>query len=571
MGTTENLDNRENVKIDENCIDAESPVRLVHETPIPDADEFAYEAGSEGTDDAVAARASALRAILIDGRDAESIEWRIKRQWPKLKDDIPAIIASAQRTAEKWRPGATRVIGGMLKRITSLDMMNERFVIITIPGQPSCVAQLSDALFLTRDDFRARLGDSVIVTGVDNKGAVEAKDAAAVWIGDCRHRAANKIVFTSRKVGPDCFNLWTGFGIAPKAGQCKHIYQHIREVICADDQVKYEAMLNLIAWQVQNIGRASRIIVVLFSKEQQVGKGVLIEQILPVIFGPLHGVFTDEFEHYFGRFNDGMRGKVCVCLDEACFAGDKKAADKIKSAAATGTMSIEAKGLPKIQLPAGVNIYMATNHAHAAHVEQHDARYWILKVSPHRNGNVAYWTELFKEIDGGGIAAFLHDLLARDVSKFIPQRDVPIQNAEHRANQRTSDPANPALWLLDCLDNGLWLGSEKWESEYLSNGKVKISKGALKITDDPDAAKMLPAFLESSYRAWASTQGRHAQAATTGDFWKLLTDLGFEARRPGGKRIRIVPEAKELRVKVAEHLGIDDTEPEGEETEGAGR
>ena len=70
------------------------------------------------------------------------------------------------------------MIDGMLKRITSIDLLNERFVMVTVPGQASCVAQLSDALFLTRDDFKARLGDSVIVTGVDNKCAVKAKDAA---------------------------------------------------------------------------------------------------------------------------------------------------------------------------------------------------------------------------------------------------------------------------------------------------------------------------------------------------------------------------------------------------------
>ena len=124
---------------------------------MPDADEFADETGSAETDDEAAARASALRAILIDGLDEKKIEWRIKRQWPRLKD-ASTIIKSAQRTAEKWKPGAIRVIGGMQKRITSIELLNERFVMVAVPGQPSCVAQISDALFLARDDFKARLG-----------------------------------------------------------------------------------------------------------------------------------------------------------------------------------------------------------------------------------------------------------------------------------------------------------------------------------------------------------------------------------------------------------------------------
>ena len=46
------------------------PLALVHETPMPDADEFADEEGLDGTDNTTAARASALRAILINGEDA---------------------------------------------------------------------------------------------------------------------------------------------------------------------------------------------------------------------------------------------------------------------------------------------------------------------------------------------------------------------------------------------------------------------------------------------------------------------------------------------------------------------
>ena len=551
----------------------EPSIRLVHKADIldtPDTDEFTdpTEPGDE-----IAARASALRALLIDGLNAKSAEWRIKRRWSKLADKAPAIVASAQRTAENWKPGAERMIGGMLKRITSVELLNERFAMVAVPGQAACIAQISDALFMTRDDFSARLADSVIVTGVDNKGIVQEKDAAKVWLGDRRRRAASKIVFTSREVGPECFNLWTGFGVVPKGGNCALIHKHIQEVICAGREVEYNAFLNLLAWQVQNIGRASRIIVVLYSKEQQVGKGVLIEKTLPEIFGSLHGAFTSEYEHVFGRFNDFVRGKAFIGLDEACFAGDRKAADKIKSTAAAETMSIEGKGLPKLQCPVAVNIYLATNHEHAAHVEQYDARYWILKVSPHRKNDVSYWTSLFKEIEEGGIAAFLHDLLSRDVSNFVPQRDVPLQNAEHRANQRASDPANPALWLMHCLDNGLWLGSEKWESAYLLVGttkKVKVSKGAVEMVDDPKGARMLPAFLDSSYRAWAATQGRHAQAATINDFWKLLTDFGFETSKSNGVRFRIVPKIKDLRAKVVEHLGVDDGALEEKESDSAG-
>ena len=179
-------------------------------------------------------------------------------------------------------------------------------------------------------------------------------DAAKVWLGDRRRRAANKIVFTSRPVGLNCLNLWTGFGVTPKAGKCDLIKQHVHEVICAGRDQENKAFLDLLAWQIQNIGRASRIIVDLFSKAQQTGKGVLLEKVLKPMFG-LHGMFTADAGKAFGRFNDAIRGKVYAAFDEACFAGDKQLADKIKSASGTETTAIEGKNVPVISCPTATN------------------------------------------------------------------------------------------------------------------------------------------------------------------------------------------------------------------------
>ena len=101
-------------------------------------------------------------------------------------------------------------------------------------------------------------------------------------------------------------------------------------MICAKDRKKYKAFIKLLSWQAQNIGSTSRIIVDLQSDLQQVGKGVLLEKILKPMYG-LHGVFTADSDKVFGRFNDLIRGKAYTAFDEACFAGNRDTADKIKS------------------------------------------------------------------------------------------------------------------------------------------------------------------------------------------------------------------------------------------------
>lgn len=68
--------------------------------------------------------------------------------------------------------------------------------------------------------------------------------------------------------------------------------------------------------------------------------------------------------------------------------------------------------------------------------------------------------------------------------------------------------------------------------------------------------RLLPAFLENSYRAWAATKGKHAQAAGTSAFWEVMTKLGFEAKK-SGKRYRTLPTEADLRAKLA-HLDEDE-------------
>jgi hypothetical protein len=75
-------------------------------------------------------------------------------------------------------------------------------------------------------------------------------------------------------------------------------------------------MIDLIAWQLQNIGRASRIIVDLISQEEQTGKGTLLEGVLLKLYGPA-GYMTVNISDVTGDFNEALRGKAFLILDEA--------------------------------------------------------------------------------------------------------------------------------------------------------------------------------------------------------------------------------------------------------------
>ena len=178
-------------------------------------------------------------------------------------------------------------------------------------------------------------------------------------------------------------NLFKRFGCEAIKGDCTLILQHIFEVWCSSDEAVCNAMLNLIASQIQKIGHASRIIVVLISKKQQAGKGIVMDEVLLPIFGDA-GYATVRIEDVTGSFNDAMRGRAFFMLDEALFGGDKAAASRIKGIVATHSLSFNQKFVPLVKLPTAVNLWILSNADQPAYVEEEDARYWPLRVSEHR-------------------------------------------------------------------------------------------------------------------------------------------------------------------------------------------
>jgi hypothetical protein len=356
------------------------------------------------------------------------------------------------------------IVAGIEKRLTTIDYLNERFAILATPGTPSVYISRKDFFPIQDADLRRRLAGEVVKTSGRGK-RVAYVPAYKAWTENARRHAYRSIAFRSEPIADDVLNLFRGLGVLPVPGKCDRILDHIREVICRSVQADTDALLNLMAWQLQNIGKPSRIIVVLVSKEQQIGKGMLLAELLAKIYGP-SGFTPSAMDQVIGRFNAAIRGTAFIFLDEVMFAGDRRAADAIKSLSTATIIGIEEKGLPVVQCPVAVNLWLASNHENAAHIEEHDARYWVLDVSAHRLNDATYFKELWQEIDNGGREAFAHYLLNRDVSNFVPSRDVPKENDAKREMVKLSiNPFDARKWLEECARTGRLIGKKREDDD----------------------------------------------------------------------------------------------------------
>lgn len=428
-------------------------------------------------------------------------------------------------------PG-TVVVKGVEKLLTTASELNKRFALLRAPHEPSVYVDRLDFRPVQEADLRRCLAPEVVCTGrTEKEDKPIFTSAFDVWNGNADRPEYTLVAFTSKAVSDDTFNLFRGLGVKPAPGKCDLILKHIEEVICSGSRETADQMVKLMAWQIQHIGQPSRVVVVMKTKKHQAGKGILLGGVLARIYGP-SGFVPSTMDQVLGRFNDAVRGRAFVFLDEILFAGDRRAADAVKSLSTCSEMGIETKGLPIVTCPIAVNLWLASNHENAAHIEETDARYWVIEVGEHRVGDAAYFAALSKEIESGGREAFAHYLLNLDVSGFVPWRDIKKDTRAKRAMIRESvNPYDARKWIEDCCETERLIGSKTQSGEWMEWRE----------------GKELPfAQLAAAYVEWQKTvRSPVAPRPTgTGRLGQVLTEAGIKAERAGGgDRLRVLPPA----------------------------
>jgi Family of unknown function (DUF5906) len=216
-------------------------------------------------------------------------------------------------------------------------------------------------------------------------------------------------------------NMFSGFSVEPKAGDCSLYLDHVRDNICGGNETLNTYTLD---WQASGVqhpddpGRAA----ISMRGDPGVGKGIFATE-----YGALYGrhfYHITNSEHLVGRFNALSAQSVLMFADEAMFAGDRHAAQVLKTLVSEKTKVLEFKGIDSFQIPSYSRFMLATNDRHPIRIEHKDRRYCSIYVEPTRAKDKPYFLAILNQMRNGGRAALLDFLLKRDISKFNPE-DIP--------------------------------------------------------------------------------------------------------------------------------------------------
>jgi Family of unknown function (DUF5906) len=380
------------------------------------------------------------------------------------------------------------------------------------------------------EDFRNRYMNRFVEIKTDD--GIAKKPWGAWWLSHPHRReylglrfmpGEGEEIAADQEDGGSYLNLWRGFSVEATAGDWSLMQAHVKDVLASGDAEAADYILKWGAFSVQHPDEPAEVALV-FRGRKGSGKGVYAKT-MRGLFGQ-HGLHITAAKHLTGRFNAHLRDCCLLFADEAIVPGDLESESVLKGLITESELAIEGKGVNLVQARNRLHIIMASNHTWVVPATIEERRFAIFDVSGKRLSDQAYFKALHAEIDNGGRAAMLHDLLNLDLGDWHPRQSIPKtegRNKQIAASFRgidgvmldllrvgeipVEDWANDDQPIVSTLELTKYARASCGRNDITMNAAAKIMElvGGIKDRNRRPSSYVLPALSEARSR-WNEKQ-----------------------------------------------------------------
>lgn len=403
-------------------------------------------------------------------------------------DKGSGVMRYANRQVERARDNADHpMLGKMNDQFSVVLSYGNQTVVMVEKGHFNEFTQRFDPVFQTFHSFKDRIKRLPPIEYALPSGKTKTISVFDWWTSHPRRREYNDVTFEPGLDTPGRYNFWTGFAVQPVTGELhERLLEHVHANICAGDEKSYEYLVNWMARVVQTPRTRSMVVPVLLG-ERGTGKSVFADY-FGALFEP-HRFTASDIHELTGKFNAHLGSCVYVIAEEAFDLRDKRHESVLKERITGRTISIERKGLDKIQMPNYIHLIMTSNNERVVPAGDHERRFFVLRVGNDRMQDSEYFKKILEDQRKGGLQHLLRFLLARDIKEY----DVTIfPRTRELREQQEHNLSLELKWLLEKLEFGIWLpgGAVRWEGpvkkrdlyedykSYMFGLNAKVVRGA---------------------------------------------------------------------------------------------
>ncbi|BCL59468.1 hypothetical protein DGMP_01610 [Desulfomarina profundi] len=404
------------------------------------------------------------------------------------------------------------------------DTLNLRYGVATYGGKTVIIEEKYDEVlecYSIAFHKSTELSDYYANQPITNPNTKKRQNIFQAWLKSCNRNTFDDVIFkpdsTTFRSGDRViqqggkYNLWQGYTLIPAQGDCSLILQHIREVWCGGDEEMYEYVLNWLADMFQHPERPGKTALVLRSG-QGAGKNIIADKVIAYFFG-IHALIANRADDFLGRFNSALGHAVFVFVNEAVWGGNKEKQGILKALITDRYITIERKYHEGTKVSNCSHLLFSSNESWVAPTEIGDRRFVYLPVSDHKKGDAVYFKNLVSQIENKGRAAFLYEMLNRDLSDVDLTRMPANQSAQRLTDQLQS--AAPHIKFISDI-----LGDPLFES-YRRNKNFTEMDHPLELVWNADGWTVIKDDLFIMYQIFCKNS-RHDTPVSKDVFFRLI-------------------------------------------------
>jgi len=385
-------------------------------------------------------------------------------------------------------------------RVAAIDpevaAINEKYALVIAGDRAVVLEEYTDAD--GRSAFRL-LPKSTFETWYANRtvpvGEKRVK-LAQHWLQHPQRRQYSNIVFAPGREPPGVYNLWPGFAVEPRPGDCAKFVHHLRFNVCRDNEAHYNWVIGWFADIVQHPAEKCGTSLVVRGK-QGTGK-TIVGKVIGSILGQHYTIVADP-RYITGRFNSHLVSCLLLHADESFWAGDHDAEGNLKNLITGHEQLIEYKNKEPFRVRNYVRLFVTSNSDWVVPAGLEERRFAVLDIGEDHMQDTEYFAAIDAEMKAGGYEALLHYLLHFDLS-LVDLRKIPRTTA--LMEQAIASMTPEQSWWLDTLRRGTLPGpgggrapSELLHKDYIRHAQQQgARRRSIETKLGMTLRKLVPAF-----------------------------------------------------------------------------
>jgi hypothetical protein len=329
-----------------------------------------------------------------------------------------------------------------------IALINQNHALVIVGGKSVVIRETNDTNsqvkveFLTVESFCTWFGNKFV--NVQDKP----KSLGRVWLANADRRQYSGIVFQPGRDTPGYYNLFRGFTVSPKEGDCSKFKAHILNNVCHGNVSDFLWVMGWFAQIFQQPDRKPGTALVIRGPE---GTGkTTIGDVIGSLLGQ-HYLIVSNLRHIVGNFNAHMVACLLLHSEEAFWAGDKQGEGRIKDLITGTHHPIEYKGKDVFMVDNQIRLLITGNPDWMVPASLEARRFAVFEISDEHQQDKPYFAAIAEEMNNGGREALLYELLNFDLSQ-VDLRTVPLTDA--LLDQKLESLSIEEAWWVELMQSG---------------------------------------------------------------------------------------------------------------------